>query len=48
LDHGVYWPPSQFEAGFISLAHDEQALATTREAIVAALRNVRSSLGDQS
>jgi glutamate-1-semialdehyde aminotransferase len=34
----VYWPPSQFEAGFVSLAHDEQALATTKSAIQAAIR----------
>lgn len=38
LDRGVYWPPSQFEAGFISLAHDEQALAKTRVAVTEALR----------
>jgi glutamate-1-semialdehyde 2,1-aminomutase len=38
LDHGVYWPPSQFEAGFVSLAHDEPALATTKSAIQAAMR----------
>ncbi|HEY6378906.1 MAG TPA: aspartate aminotransferase family protein, partial [Candidatus Dormibacteraeota bacterium] len=23
LDAGVFWPPSQFEAGFLSTAHDE-------------------------
>jgi glutamate-1-semialdehyde 2,1-aminomutase len=40
LDHGVYWPPSQFEAGFVSLAHDEAALAATRTAVTAALRAV--------
>jgi glutamate-1-semialdehyde 2,1-aminomutase len=32
LEQGVYWPPSQFEAAFVSLAHDEQALAATEEA----------------
>jgi glutamate-1-semialdehyde 2,1-aminomutase len=37
LDRGVYWPPSQFEAGFVSLAHDDQALAKTRSAITEAL-----------
>ncbi|MFT3921248.1 MAG: glutamate-1-semialdehyde 2,1-aminomutase [Myxococcales bacterium] len=26
LQEGVYWPPSQYEAGFVSLAHDERAL----------------------
>jgi glutamate-1-semialdehyde 2,1-aminomutase len=33
LQRGVYWPPSQFEAGFISLAHDEPALKRTESAL---------------
>jgi glutamate-1-semialdehyde 2,1-aminomutase len=33
LQRGVYWPPSQFEAGFISLAHHEPALARTESAL---------------
>ncbi len=37
LEHGVYWPPSQFEAGFISLAHDDAALEQTRKAVIVAL-----------
>lgn len=44
LDRGTYWPPSQFEAGFVSLAHDEEAMATTRSAVTEALKAV----GDQS
>jgi glutamate-1-semialdehyde 2,1-aminomutase len=32
LDRGVYPPPSQFEAWFVSLAHDEQAIDRTLEA----------------
>jgi glutamate-1-semialdehyde 2,1-aminomutase len=40
LDRGVYWPPSQFEAGFVSLAHDDRALATTQTAINDALRGL--------
>ena len=43
LDRGVYWPPSQFEAGFVSLAHDDQVLAKTRSAITEALRAFDSS-----
>ena len=31
LEEGVYWPASQFEAGFVSLAHDARALETTRK-----------------
>jgi glutamate-1-semialdehyde 2,1-aminomutase len=42
LDRGVYPPASQFEAWFVSLAHDEAAVARTaeaaREAFVEALR----------
>jgi len=38
LDRGVYWPPSQFEAGFVSLAHDESTLAMTRTAVFEALQ----------
>jgi glutamate-1-semialdehyde 2,1-aminomutase len=33
LDRGVYWPPSQFEAGFVSLAHDPASLEQTRTAV---------------
>ena len=32
LAHGVYWPPSQYEAGFVSSAHDDAALERTRKA----------------
>jgi glutamate-1-semialdehyde 2,1-aminomutase len=38
LARGVYWPPSQFEAGFVSLAHDAEALNHTREAVLHAVR----------
>jgi glutamate-1-semialdehyde 2,1-aminomutase len=38
LDNGVYWPPSQFEAGFVSLAHDDATLEKTRSALSIALR----------
>ena len=32
LDRGVYPPPSQFEAWFVSLAHDEESIDRTLEA----------------
>jgi glutamate-1-semialdehyde 2,1-aminomutase len=37
LDRGVYPPPAQFEAWFVSLAHDEAAVDRTLEAAAAAL-----------
>lgn len=36
LEHGVYWPCSQFEAAFISLAHDADSLSKTGRAFEAA------------
>jgi len=35
---GVYWPPSQFEAAFVSLAHSNENLQTTMRVIRQALR----------
>ncbi len=37
LAAGVYPPPSQFEAWFVGLAHDEATLADTRDALARAL-----------
>ena len=37
LERGVYPPPSQFEAWFVSLAHDEATIDRTLEAVAAAL-----------
>jgi len=37
LDRGVYPPPAQFEAWFVSLAHDEAAIDRTLEAAAEAL-----------
>jgi glutamate-1-semialdehyde 2,1-aminomutase len=41
LERGIYPPPSQFEAWFVSLAHDEAAidrtLAAADEALAEAL-----------
>jgi len=38
LRGGVYWPPSQFEAAFISLAHNEQDLDQTLAVAAEALQ----------
>lgn len=40
LKEGVYFAPSQFETGFISVAHTEQQLQRTAEVTAAALRQV--------
>ncbi len=40
LDQGVYWPPSQFEAGFVSAAHGDQVLSRTRDAARTSFRQV--------
>ncbi|MDB4974829.1 MAG: hemL [Myxococcaceae bacterium] len=40
IEQGVYWPPSQFEAGFISITHDEAAFARTERAISSAFKSL--------
>ena len=42
LDRGIYPPPSQFEAWFVSLAHDEEAVDRT---VAAAEDSLRDALG---
>src|SRR5690606_8549965 len=37
LEQGVYWPPAQFEAAFLSGAHTEDDIDTTIRAASAAL-----------
>jgi glutamate-1-semialdehyde 2,1-aminomutase len=37
LDRGIYPPPSQFEAWFVSLAHDEESIDRTLEAAAESL-----------
>ncbi len=41
LDRGVVIPPSQFEAWFVGLGHDDEALAETCEAVAAGFVAVR-------
>jgi glutamate-1-semialdehyde 2,1-aminomutase len=43
LDRGVYMPPSQFEAAFLSLAHKPAVLAQAKQAFDAALDAVAAS-----
>jgi glutamate-1-semialdehyde 2,1-aminomutase len=43
LEQGVYWPCSQFEAGFVSAAHGEgELLERTRAAVRTAFSRLRS------
>lgn len=41
LGRGVYWPPSQFEVAFVSLAHSDADIDATLTAARAALRAAR-------
>src|SRR5262249_25051443 len=43
LERGIYLAPSQFEAGFVSLAHTEADIDTTLDAARASFRAVLSS-----
>lgn len=43
LERGVYLPPSRFEAWFVSLAHDEEAVDLTLEAAAATLESTSRS-----
>jgi len=40
LERGVYFPPSQFEAAFLSTAHDDEALSFAQEAIRSAMKAI--------
>lgn len=42
LERGVYFAPSQFEAGFISLAHTHEAIARTSEVMEKVLLELKS------
>jgi glutamate-1-semialdehyde 2,1-aminomutase len=37
LEQGIYLPPSQFEAMFVSLAHSQEDIETTGKAAASAL-----------
>jgi glutamate-1-semialdehyde 2,1-aminomutase len=39
LEHGVYFPPSQFETGFISTAHTDEDIVRTVAVVAQALRH---------
>ncbi len=41
LKEGVYFPPSQFEAAFVSLAHGDEEIDATLKAVENALRNAK-------
>ncbi|GIW32837.1 glutamate-1-semialdehyde 2,1-aminomutase [Meiothermus sp.] len=45
LERGVYWPPSQFEAAFFSVAHGEAELSKTLEAVSDTLQTMKSRVG---
>jgi len=38
LERGVYFPPSQFEAAFVSVAHSDEAMTATQEAVKFAMK----------
>jgi glutamate-1-semialdehyde 2,1-aminomutase len=42
LEHGIYLPPSQFEAAFLSAAHSDADIERTIEAARAAFQGLRS------
>lgn len=41
LAEGIYWPPSQFEAAFVSLAHSDEDIQTTIGAVGKALSSLK-------
>jgi glutamate-1-semialdehyde 2,1-aminomutase len=41
LKGGIYVPPSQFEANFVSMAHTRKDIATTLEVVDRAFRSIR-------
>jgi len=43
LSDGIYWPPSQFEAAFVSLSHSYEDIQPTISAVDKALRQLSST-----
>ncbi|MGE0863790.1 MAG: glutamate-1-semialdehyde 2,1-aminomutase [Vicinamibacterales bacterium] len=43
IERGVYLPPSSFEVGFVSMAHDERTLDAAASALIAAAREVEQA-----
>jgi len=41
LKRGIYFAPSQFEAGFLSLAHTQEDIATTAKVVAEAIKEAR-------
>jgi glutamate-1-semialdehyde 2,1-aminomutase len=44
LSEGIYWPPSQFEAAFVSLVHTDEDIQFTTRAVGKAFNSLRNSL----
>ncbi len=42
LDQGIYLPPSQFEAAFVSLAHDNEIIDRTVSAARKAFETIQA------
>jgi glutamate-1-semialdehyde 2,1-aminomutase len=40
LERGVYFPPSQFEAAFLSTVHDDEALSFAQDAVRSAMKAI--------
>ncbi len=40
LAGGIYWPPSQFEAAFVSLAHTDEDIKTTLRVVTKAIESI--------
>ena len=44
LERGVYWPPSQFEAAFVSAAHSDADIEHTVDVVAQACAVYRKAL----